>query len=192
MEITRRHKRFGCVAAVCLMGLVGDRLWLSETPAGAEAAYSAEEYLPLENTGAADELWQGDGVAGVSIIRVSLADRFREIGDAEAFDVLAISDAFRPVASWMPTEVKATTSHGRVLTLNAVIGGAKPVAVINGQSMFIGQVHNDVRLVAVGQRSATVEADGRQIELQLSTGRADDAAEADVRDESKEAGKDSP
>ncbi|RMH29870.1 MAG: hypothetical protein D6692_03150 [Planctomycetota bacterium] len=160
--------------AVASAGLVADR-----TIFRAEAR-AASEPVAQETTLAA---------AGVGKVQSAVAglirDQFREAFDAQ-FAAQADQIAFGPAAEWMsrqaveqpavdtrsaqtPQPLSEQGLPSLTIVMPTQSGG---IAVIDGVRLTIGQTHpSGFRLVAVGDRSATIVRDGRTIELTMSVNR---------------------
>ena len=118
----------------------------------------------------------------VSETVVSLADRLRIATAEYSSDSADKRDAFVVSSQWLTTEQAPGKALGVNLTqaleafkrdnrLDAVmVTGDQRCAVINGQTLFVGQTLQGYRLVAVHERSAEFVANGVRVLLGIRGG----------------------
>ncbi len=174
------------------MGMPRDRIVVVGLLAVAGAGLVADRTIFRTEAQAAVEPAPDQGplaAAGVGKVQTAVAglirDQFKQAFDAE-FAGQADKLDFGPAAEWMtrpvaqqpavvPGSVRAPVpANPQGLPSMTVVmptqsGG---VAVIDGVRLAVGQTHpSGFRLVAVGDRSATIVRDGRTIELAMTVNR---------------------
>lgn len=106
----------------------------------------------------------------------SLANRLRQIaGGSSVNDGAAARDAFTPPSSWVPVDAEpeagseaamAAETFKRDHKLEAVlVTGDQRCAVINGQTIYVGQTLQGYRLISVHERSAEFRAGAVTVSL---------------------------
>jgi hypothetical protein len=119
-----------------------------------------------------------------AVSRNVLAERLASLGEAQSFALPDLVDAFEPSQSWLPaasvpeSQLPQPTTARQALSerfqqehhLEAVLAGdSQAFAVVDGQRVTPGQPLSDgAVLMHVGERSATFNVQGRQVELTLA------------------------
>ncbi len=111
--------------------------------------------------------------------KVSLADRLRQTTSTKQSETDASRDAFVVPAEWLASEsdlsLQSSESARRALDafkrdsrLDAVlVTGSHSYAVVNGQTIYLGQRYKGLQLVAVHERSADFEVNGFRVSLSI-------------------------
>lgn len=167
------------IVVVGLLAVAGAGLVADRTIFRAEAQAAAEPVAEETSLAAAGVGKVQSAVAGL------IRDQFREAFDTQ-FAAQADQIEFGPAVEWMSRQAaeQPAVVPGSVRTPQPVSQQGLPsltvvmptqsggVAVIDGVRLAIGQTHpSGFRLVAVGDRSATIVRDGRTIELAMSVNR---------------------
>lgn len=106
----------------------------------------------------------------------SLANRLRRVaGQAELNDGAAVRDAFIPAPSWTPVDFEPESGSEAALAIESfkrdnkleavLVTGDQRCAVVNGQTVYVGQTLQGYRLVSVQERSAEFRAGGVTVSL---------------------------
>lgn len=174
MRLTRTQKIYVLILALAAIALAIDRVFLPP-PQDASATHGAA----LAVTSAAVDLDDLDAL--VSEIEVPMP---RHVVIGHQLDALArqrglrpqdVRDAFRPSAAW--PDRGAVTGPSRSVAerfkaaheLTAVMAaGPDGYAIVDGRTLFIGQVLDGFTLVSVGPRRATLESGSVRVVLDLS------------------------
>ena len=82
----------------------------------------------------------------------------------------ALADPTRPPASFLEPEDSGEAAGGRVLQSVLIPRQGKPLAVIDGQSVRLGQRFGEARLIRVSEREAVLEGPEGIERLQLTPG----------------------
>ncbi len=109
--------------------------------------------------------------------QVAIARKLEQIAEQRGLDPTGVIDAFRPSPMWLQLrEVPVDDVQAELLverfrkahTLAAVMGsGEKGWAIVDGRTLFIGQVLDGFTLVSVGRRSAVLESGDVRVLLTL-------------------------
>ena len=173
MKLTTKQKVYAGIAGLGLLAVAADRLLIlphgaaADAPAPDSYALSSAERRPAAPLPVPAPLSQ----------RPTIADRLDAVAAARRFDLNNVRDAFVPSPAWLagPGEPTGTgLESGRLAAerfrgahvLTAVVAsGEEGYAIIDGQILFIGQVLDGFRLVAVRPRSVILESNDTRIEL---------------------------
>jgi|GEM_PF-4807243 len=182
MKLTRAQRRMAGVLGLAVAALLVDSAFLR--PASVAAGVSPhDESTPADdaNEFAAPVGSAEQAAAGVlERRRGSVAAQLERLAaqpDAAAGAAMrndeSLSALFAAPASWT---VRIVESEGETvasqapptLELTSVLKGERPMAIVNGRSMRVGQTIEGYRLVAISERSVALEdAAGRAIVLHL-------------------------
>ncbi|MEE8154473.1 MAG: hypothetical protein V3T53_05880 [Phycisphaerales bacterium] len=178
MSITTKQKVYGCVLVVGLSAFAADKALFAPSDAAAQDS-SVSEYAVTSSTSALDAARSDlTAMANVPAEGSDIADRLSAV--ARSLDLTDVRDAFKPSPGWIgdegtvqqqdqlrsgPAAATFVQSH-RLMAVMA--GGPNGSAIVNDTCLFIGQQIDGFRLISVGARSAVLESNGVQVELELS------------------------
>ncbi|MEZ6190763.1 MAG: hypothetical protein R3C45_05665 [Phycisphaerales bacterium] len=167
------------VLGVAGLGLLVDRVVIgsdmtgpAESSAGVldDVSVDAESLLIVPDK-------PGNTGQGIAVPAESLASRLRGVAGNAATTGGAARDAFAVPPSWVPADAEpvagseaaqAVETFKRDHKLEAVlVTGDQRCAVVNGQTMYVGQSLQGYRLVSVQERSAEFRSGGVVITLGL-------------------------
>jgi hypothetical protein len=173
MKLTRERKTFFALAVLTALALGIDRFLLGSDVSGPSSAaagtISPYEAASSKATLAVDRLLSEPDPS----VRPSLARNLRRLAAEHPLDSIE-RDAFAPSTAWLNAQGSTgpssaggdTAGFDRLHRLVAVIPTRRrPCAMVDGQPMFIGQKLDGHTLIAVRQRSAVFEANGRRVVL---------------------------
>jgi hypothetical protein len=172
MKLTTRQKVYAGIAGLGLLAVAADRLLIlphgaaADAPAPDSYAVSSAERRPAAPLPVPAPLSQ----------RPTIADRLDAVAAARRFDLTNVRDAFVPSPAWLAGSgpqppglesgrLAAERFRGAHMLTAVVASGEKGYAIIDGQILFIGQVLDGFRLVAVRPRSVVLESNDTRIEL---------------------------
>ncbi len=178
MSRSRERNALIAVLAIAGLGLLVDRVVIgsdmtgpAESSAGVLDDFAADPAsLLIVPDKAGNAVPPGADHAG------SLASRLRQItGGATTGDGSVVRDAFAPGPGWVPVGIEpeaggvaamAAEAFKRDHKLEAVlVTGDQRYAVVNGQTIYVGQTLQGYRLVSVRERSAEFQAGGVTVSL---------------------------
>ncbi len=165
------------VLGIAGLGLAIDRFVLGSDVTGpSESAAGIIEFEPDP----AALLIEPSAVAQVSSTpKVSLADRLRQTTSTRQSEANTPRDAFAVPAQWQASGSDLLPQNGesarraleafkRDSRLDAVLlTGSRSYAVVNGQTIYLGQHYKGLQLIAVHERSADFEANGFRVSLTI-------------------------
>lgn len=167
-QLTADRRKLAVVIVLLLIGLV---LWgrmLLETGPSQATAQSGHETLtePLPDPGSL-KLSERDTGADADVIRLSLPERTpRDLFNTEAL----LPEQKEESATKSPDEsadAEKESVDPSVLSLQSVMQGDNPRAMINGQVINVGEAIRGFTLKQVGQRWVIVEYEGETYRLTL-------------------------
>ncbi len=180
MKSPRERNILVVVLAVAGLGLTIDRVMLSEGVTG--PAESSAGVLDLEPDAASLLIQPTSTGKPVGEPGPSLADRLRlatvdyAVNDDTRRDAFSVPTQWRDMvqATSPAAEVSASESLETFQNQNrldaVLVTGNKRCAVVNGQTLYIGQELRGYRLVAVHERSAEFESGGQRVLLGIHVG----------------------
>jgi hypothetical protein len=178
MKVTVKHKIAG---SLCVLGLVAvgvDRVFILPEEATA-VRLPSENYVVVEPSASSDETPEAVPVGSISTTRAAIADRLDTVAQQRGFDLNRVPNAFVPPRSWLVEEVRQDIPSSRVtaamfeakhVLTGVMAAGDRGYAIIDGRTLFIGQVLDGFELISVSERSAVLESAGERIELMLPEG----------------------
>ncbi len=174
MKLTVKHKVYGAVLVVGVIGVTVDQVFI--LPEQAAADRISPELDAIVRPPAADAGPAGIPATPISTARAAIADRLEAVAAARDFDLDRVPNAFLPPKSWVVVETpdpwRAIRASAETFDLTHVLTAVMAAddggyAIIDGRTLFIGQVLDGFELIAVSRRSAVLEADGMRVELML-------------------------
>lgn len=173
MKRSRERNVLIAVLGVAGVGLLIDRVVIgSDMTCPAESSAGVVEDIMADPASLLIVPDRGGDTAGPGVGPAeSLAQRLREVaGKSASGDGSAPRDAFAPGPSWAPVGVEPRAGNDAELAaetfkqdhkLEAVlVTGEQRYAVVNGQTIYVGQTLQGYRLVSVQERSAEFRAGG--------------------------------
>jgi hypothetical protein len=170
MTITKRQKRLLTIFFVGLAALLIDRVFLrpqgGPSAASADSSPSVEGSVSLvENLPVLDSPTQG----------LEVAQRLDSLRSDEELDLVGVRNPFSLPASWHDepqerpkTIPDAAAAFARTHRLTAVARDEpRSYALVDNHFLTPGQDIDGFRLIAVRDRSAVFERDGKQVVLEL-------------------------
>ncbi|MBI1338253.1 MAG: hypothetical protein GC164_15025 [Phycisphaera sp.] len=109
--------------------------------------------------------------------KVDVQSRLDRAVQSQNLDDASLTDVFLAPAPWddpvaqLSREASGVEKFAAAHRLLATVTGSSPIAVIDGLSYQIGASLDGYRLLAIGQRHAVFEADGKSVTLQIKTDR---------------------
>ena len=173
MKRSRERNVLIAVLGVAGLGLLVDRVVIgSDVTAPAESSAGMLDDVTFDPA----SLSIVPDKAGDAGPAESLANRLRQIaGEATSGDGAVIRDAFTPPASWVPADGEQRAGSEAALAVEefkrdhkleaVLVTGDQRCAVINGQTVYVGQTVQGYRLVSVQERSAEFRAGGVTVSL---------------------------
>lgn len=174
MKLTVKHKVYGAVLVVGVIGVTVDRVFILPDEAAADWVSPQRDATvrpPAADAGPADI-----PATPISTTRAAIADRLEAVAAARGFDLDRVPNAFVAPKSWMVLETpdprRAIRASAETFDLTHVLTAVMAAddggyAIIDGRTLFIGQELDGFELVTVSRRSAVLEADGVRVELML-------------------------
>ena len=172
MTLTKSRQAYVAILVIGVVALVIDRTLLQPEPAEASAwqyAISPSTREPIDPGSPRSE--------GPAPRQVAIARRLEQIAEQRGLDPIGVVDAFRPSPMWLalgeaavgPAQVESLADRfGKAHTLTAVMGsGDQGWAIVDGRTLFIGQVLDSFTLMSVGRRSAVLESGDARVVLTL-------------------------
>jgi len=177
MTLTKSQKVYVAIMIIAVLALLIDRTLLQPEQAAAGAA-SALQYAISPSTSIPDRSDPGSPRSeGPAPRQVAIARRLEQIAEQRGLDPTRVIDAFRPSPMWIhvgdvpvgPVRAELLAERFRKAhTLAAVMGsGDEGWAIVDGRTLFIGQVLDGFTLVSVGQRSAVLASGDARVVLSL-------------------------
>jgi hypothetical protein len=184
MKTSRERTLLITVLGVAGLGLLIDRVIIGSDVTG--PAQTSAGVIDSIDAGLAQPAGVLPEVSGESPVEViSFAQRLRSaVGSSVDTDPAACRDAFSPGTGWDVGGLgvgPATDNKIRELaqafqgghTLEAVlVSGDKRYAVVDGQTLYIGQELDGYRLAEVHERTAIFQARGIRVEIGIKAGAA--------------------
>ncbi|HWA49613.1 MAG TPA: hypothetical protein VG742_15175 [Dongiaceae bacterium] len=181
MKVTPQQKILAAVLVVGAIALSADRLLFLNSSASADTTPAASEYAlpaatPTAAVSAGARLSPAPQLPAAPAPAASIAQRLRDAAKAAPTtggDAFAFGECWRqaePAAAapdnsgTLAAEQFKTTHH---LT-GVLTGNGRPVAMIDGRIVPVGQSIDGYRLVDVSHRSATFELGQTQVTLPMS------------------------
>ena len=172
MTLTKSQKVYVAILVIAAVALLIDRTLLQPAPVHA----SASQYAISPSTRGSDDL-ELPRSEGPAPRQVAIARKLEQIAERRGLDPTGVIDAFRPSQMWLQFgEVPVGTAPADLLperfrkahTLEALMeSGEEGWAIVDGRTMFIGQVLDGFTLISVGQRSAVLESGAIKVVLTL-------------------------
>ena len=172
MTLTKSQRVYVAIMVVGMVALLIDRTMLQPEQAQASAWQYAVPGSMRNSDDVETPLSEGPAPRQVAIAR-----KLEQIAEQRGLDPTGVIDAFRPSAMWLalsevPVGVEQVESlverFMKAHTLAAVMGsGEAGWALVDGRTLFIGQVLDGFTLVSVGQRSAVLESGDAMVILSL-------------------------
>ncbi len=172
MTLTKAQRVYVAIMVIGLVALLIDRTLLQPEPAQATALL----YAISPSTRDPDDL-QTPRSEGPAPRQVAIARKLEQFAQQRGLDPTGVIDAFRPSPMWLALdEVPVGAGQAELSverfrkahTLAAVIGsGEEGCAIVDGRTLFIGQVLDGFTLVSVGRRSAVLESGDARVVLTL-------------------------
>ena len=179
MQFTRQRKIFLGIGALALTAFGADRIFFGSSVSGPESA-SADSVTDSQKAAAAttaeiDALLNDEDPTAT----VSLSQQLTQLARRRPALLNDDRDAFRPSTDWigldgtaqgMPTDAAGFREAHELVAL--MPKHRRPCAMVDGQTLFVGQMLDGFTLVAVRDRSAIFESAGRRVELQMGSDQA--------------------
>ncbi len=175
MTLTKSQRVYVAIMVIAVVALLIDRTLLQPEQATAGAA-AALQYAISPSTRSPDDPGSPPS-EGPAPRQVAIARKLEQIAEQRGLDPTGVIDAFRPSPMWLQLgEAQVDPAQPELLaerfrkthTLTAVMGsGDKGWAIVDGRTLFIGQVLDGFTLVSVGQRSAILESGDTRVQLTL-------------------------
>ena len=172
-KLTKSQRVYVAIMVIAVVSLLIDRTLLQPEQAQASAwqyAVPASMRSPVDIETPLSE--------GPAPRQIAIARKLEQIAEQRGLDPTGVIDAFRPSPMWLqisevPVGVEQTESlverFTKAHTLTAVMGsGASGWALVDGRTLFIGQVLDGFTLMSVGQRSAVLESGDVMVILTLT------------------------
>ncbi len=172
MTLTKSQRVYVAIMVVAVVTLLIDRTLLQPEPAQAATLQyavppSARDPVDLE----------APRSEGPAPRQVAIARKLEQIAEQRSLDPIGVIDAFRPSPMWIqfaeapvgPEQAESLVERFmKAHTLAAVMGsGVEGGAIVDGRTLFIGQVLDGFTLVSLGQRSAILESGDARVVLAL-------------------------
>ncbi len=176
MTLSAKHKVYGAVLVVGVIAVTVDRVLILPDEAAADRPPSAHYAVTPPSTTAVASV-SDNPPSSVSTVQAVIADRLEQLAASRGFDLQRVPNAFVPPTSWEVAETPESLPAGRVAAetfmLTHVLTGVMAAgdggyAIIDGKTLFIGQVLDGFELLSVSDRSAVFEANGVRVELMLA------------------------
>lgn len=180
MALSKRRKIFLALLAVCVAGLIYDRLQPGPHAVGPTAA--AGSMIPDAYTAELEDgLSAAAGAASPTQPHNTLANRLEGLAKAQGLDGMDVRDAFRPPEEWMGRTAAEQPAPGpkednaRRLVENRrlraiLVGPDGSSAIIDNRCLRIGQKLDGFELVSIDKRSVVLACNGVRVTLQLAAG----------------------
>lgn len=176
MKLTKTQKIYVGVLGLAAAALMVDRLFLLPAETSAETHAAAQFAVP-PSAGGVDDLEVFTPPEGPASPQVELARGLEALAARRGLDPADVRDAFHPAQVWLdaglgasgPGPTKSVTDRFKEAhTLTAVMAsGADGYAIIDGRTLFIGQLLDGFVLVEVGPRRAEFESGQTRVVLTL-------------------------
>lgn len=159
---------------MALVALGTDRMFFGAAASGPETASASPITAALQNKSAATTdidapLEKDDPTAATS-----LAQRLTQLARHQPGQLKGHRDAFRPSNEWvgvdgsgsdLPTDANRFRKTHKLMAL--MPKNRRPFAMVDGQTVFVGQKLDGFTLVAVRSQSAVFESIGGRVELKM-------------------------
>lgn len=174
MSHNNKPKLYGSVLGVCAVALLLDKTILAPAEATADETAIVAATAVAVSDGTDIPLPDVAGMPTTPAHR--FAQRLQSVAAASDADG-GVVDAFAPPAAWglyerqLQVESAGSTPLERFLAQHRLTGlmagSSRSYAIIDGRMLFIGQSMNQYTLVAIAERSVTLERDGERFEVPL-------------------------
>jgi hypothetical protein len=181
MKVTSQQKILGAVLVVGAIALSADRLFFLNSSASADTTPAASEYAvaavtPSAAASSGAELSLPPQPPAAPAPAASIAQRLRDAAKAapaSGADAFAFGECWRetqaPAAAPDNSAALAAEQFKTTHHLTGVLtGNGRPVAMIDGRIVPVGQSIDGYRLIDVSHRSATFELGQTQVTLPMS------------------------